>query len=275
MPTFDIWFRGALDAVDNTALYKLYGDETTAGTFAELVASQPATSPFTPVSAAIAGAIGASPTVDRQVNLPSASFAAGEIIQIDRESIKLGAEGTDIFTNCIRAWGSGNIPQAHAQGAIAYKMHEKFTRTYAWPTSPYIRRMVRYKIARIVGSEESVVSWAAIYNHPKPPGIDWCTVWGTIYDYLAAAGTAVDGVLDVSGHGGFLTSLGDMLKDHDPEADTNLDGYFYAYVPRGVSFVEKPTIKLQMPVGGTTYERTLTVVPDQDFCHWWQCSSAA
>lgn len=261
-----IRFRGALDA-DSDTDYQLFADKTTPGTFAQVGTDQDATSPFAPVSTTLNGAL--TDTATTVTLTDGAAFAEGDIVMVGREPILLGAQATNIFTNCVRGWGGVAVPVAHPTLTPVYKMHESFT-------DPAVnfgsRHVIRYQVRRKQGAEVSVVTEVLMVQPSPPDTSDWCMVWGVMQDWSDDPQDVLNGIFTIGDVGAFIVATGETNIKQNETFQSDPDGYFEIQVPRSIALLGGGTLEITIPSTGATYTRNITTVPDADSCHWARCS---
>src|SRR6185503_8511864 len=171
MPDVTLRWVGALDAVDATTKYKIQSDEAASGTFVDVVASQDATTPFAPVTTTLSGAID-----DDDVALTfasAASYSNGDYVFLDKEMVLLAGKSSNTFATCTRGVG-GTIRVSHLSGVTIYKAHESYTDTTVNYGTRYV---VRYRVLRVQGSNNSVAAEIVAVNPPLPRSTSFCTLW--------------------------------------------------------------------------------------------------
>lgn len=253
----DLIWVAALDA-DASTDYKIESDEDTSGTFAELAAS-PLNSTnrgdgsYVPYQTTLNGDITASAT---SLTLTDANnFANGDYIAIDKELILLAGKSGNAFSGCTRGAG-GTIPQAHEDTTAVYAAHESHTDS---PTYASERYVIRYRITRVQGSDESIAAEAIGVSPPLPPTSNLITLWGIVEDIQGNPEASIVARLAISDADDYGQDTGETILKTTEQASTDADGFWYFFVRRDVA-----------RVGGGTYTLTLnnqnfTIVslPDQ------------
>lgn len=242
---------GALDAVDATTKYKITTDKTTSGTFATLVASQDATTPFAPVSTTLNGTITATATV--VILTSGASFAAGEYVVIDKEMIKLGTKSTNTFGDatlpCTRGIG-GTVPQAHTTGVTVYKAHESYTDA-AVDFVTLVRNVIRYRVIRVQGSSEAVAAEITAIYSTAPPTNNLCAVWGIAQDMQGNPKSGIIVQATIGEADNYHPDTGEVIYAETETDTTDDDGYWQILLPKDAYRIGGGTITITIDPQGT------------------------
>lgn len=252
-----IRFAGATDADSSTA-YRLQSDETTAGTFATVTASQAATSPYAPVNTTLNGALTAAATT--VVLTSGASFSQGDYVVVNGEMIVLGAKSTHTFTGCTRGYG-GTVPVAHADASAVYKAHESFSVTPTWNSG---RKVIRYRIIRIQGSDLSIASEVTLANPPSPPDDDHITIYGVLESEAGAPVASVTVRLTLSVNTAWGQRTGETQYYTTQSTTTGADGFFSFTARRDALRQDGGGYVLTIDPSGKNQSFTIESVPDQD-----------
>lgn len=264
MPTVTLRWRGSTDAVSGDA-YKIETDLSVSGTFATLVASQAATSPYDPNATTLSGALTASAT---SLTLADATdFVDGDYILVDREMILLAGKSGSTFSGVTRGVG-GTLPIAHADGATVYEAHE----SYSWSPSFGSRNLFRARIIFIDASEsnaESVAAEVAVISPTAPPTNNLVTVFGILTDSQGGPVSGATVQIVLSEGGAYSQDSGETLRVETESTTTDADGYWELYTPPTAAFQGAVTRTLTVDVGGSSPEvATLGTVPEVTSIHY-------
>lgn len=249
----------ALDADVDTE-YLIESDKGASGIFVE-VDTVPATERaassgiYTPFQTTLSPAIDAEDT-DLTLS-PATNFAEGNVIVIDREPIRLGPKPATPFTNCERGIG-GAIPKAHSNNAVAYKAHESYVDTVDFGS----RRVIRYRVKRVQGSDVSIAAEILAINPPEPPSTDFCTVYTIIQSIQNAPRSGVPLQLTIGDQDNYIPT-GELIEQTAETALTDLDGFGYFFVPKSIARQGGDEIRFTINPG-TSKELSvvLTDIPD-------------
>lgn len=253
MPDVVLRWRGALDADSNTD-YKIQADKTTPGTFADVI-TQDATAPYAPIASMLNGAL--TSTATTIIVADGTNFNTSDYVTIGREMIQLGTKSTHTFTGSTRGLGS-TIPVAHANLDPVYVAHESYTDL---AVNFGTRKIIRYHIIRVQGSNQSVVSEVIAVNPPIPSTTDMCVVWGILQDLTGDVQPSVPVTMVITGASDFLTGTAENIQDTEETTTTDADGFFSFEVPRSAS--RSANTPITITAAGKTW--TLAQVPDQNF----------
>lgn len=181
---------------------------------------------YTPYQTTLSGAISAG---DLALSMASGTnFADGEYIVIDREMILLGGKSTNDFSSLGRGQGTTR-DRDHSDGATIYKAHETYT--HAGVTAFASRKVIRYHIIRVQGSEESLAREILAVQPQLSSTVEFCAVWHVFQD---AQGTPQSGVpvemeilrkdlFDPGTLEGYYRDIESTITDDD--------GYFQFFLP--------------------------------------------
>lgn len=251
-----IRFAGATDADINTD-YRLDGDQATAGTFVT-VSTQDATSPYAPVNTTLNGALSAAATT--VILTDGASFSQGDYVMINGEMIVLGTKSTHTFTGCTRGYG-GTVPVAHVTLLAVYKAHESFSVTPTWNSG---RKVIRYRIIRIQGSDTSIASEVTLFNPASPPDDDHITIYGVLESEAGAPVASVTVRLTLSVNTAWGQRTGEVQYYTTQSTTSGADGYFAFTARRDALRQDGGAYVLTIDPSGKNQSFTIDTVPDQD-----------
>ncbi|HEX5733369.1 MAG TPA: hypothetical protein VF131_11095 [Blastocatellia bacterium] len=231
MPDVTLRWVAASNA-DASTDYRIEADKVTPGTFATVVtrdATDRGDGSFTASSTTLTGTI---PATDTSLTFMSITgFNAGDIVLIDREMIKLGTPANKTFNGCTRGIG-GTIPATHADGSIIYKAHETYVDTNVNFGS---RKVIRYRIKRVQGSDEAVGVELVMVNPPEPPFTNMCTVWGVLEDIWGTPQSGMPVKLTIDDEDNYGLDTGETVIKNQAETVTDEDGFFSFQVRRDVA----------------------------------------
>lgn len=265
MPDINLIWAAATNASAATS-YKIQSDLAASGTFVTITtqsASNRGDGSYSPYSTTLNGMV---PQGDTAVTLTDATnFAEGDyiIIQSDyaREMVLLGSKSGATFSNCTRGIGA-TVPQEHESGAIVYQAHESYLDSAVNFGS---RHVVRYRVIRVQGTDESVAAdLPAIYPTP-PPTNNLTTLWGIIQDIQGNPKADVAISLTIDEADDFHTDSGEFLYKEAETTTTDADGYFELIIPRNAAHGGSGVFTLSIDPGNsgsTTW--TINNVPNQD-----------
>lgn len=260
MPDITLRWVAATDANVNTD-YKIEADKTNSGTF-ETVATQNSTKGddegFTPTTTTLSNSLTNTDTTIILAN--ETNFGGGDYILAGREMIILGNRNIDTYTDCIRGVG-GTIPAPHDSGSTVYEAHESYTDLNVSFGS---RRVIRYRIKRLQGSDESIGAEVVVVNPPEPTYTSLCSVWGIMEDISGTPQSGMTVKLTVSDGDNFGLDTGESIRKADVTTTTDADGFFSFYVRRDVARGGGDPITLTIDPGGPSeLVWAITNVPDQ------------
>lgn len=228
MPDVALFWVAPADADANTD-YRIESDKGTSGTFIE-VSTEDATDrgdgSYAPYATTLNGALSATAV---SITLTDATnFADGDYAMINREIVYLDGKSGNTFATCLRGVG-GTLPVAHDTGAAVKAAHETYVDSAVDFGS---RSVIRYKVIRIQGANESVAGELIAVYPPPPPYSNLVTLYGVLEDIQGnpQSGIAVTLVLNDTDNFGIDTGEG-ILKQ--TETDTSdADGFFHFFVRR-------------------------------------------
>ncbi len=257
MATVNLQWAAALDADVNTD-YKIESDEITSGTFAELAASplnstDRGDASYVPYETTLNGAITAT---DTDLTLADGTnFANGDYIVVDKEMILLAGKSGSAFSGCTRGAG-GTIPQAHLDTTAVYAAHESHTDSPTYAASRYV---IRYRITRVQGSDESVAAEAIGASPPLPPTSNLITLWGIVEDIQGNPEETITVQLVINEADDYGQDTGESIMKMTESTQTDADGFFYFYVRRDVAHVGGGVFTLTI----NNQAFTIASLPDQ------------
>lgn len=228
MPDVILRWVPPADADVNTD-YRIEADTATSGTFAT-VATQGSTDrgdgSYTPYTSTLNGALTATAV---SITLADATnFANGDYVQIDKEIVLLGGKSGNTFAACARGVG-GTLPVAHDNGAAAKAAHETYTDS---AVDFGARKVIRYKVIRIQGSDESVATELIAVHPPPPPFSNLVTLYGIMEDIQGNPQSGLDVTLVLNDTDNFGIDTSEGIVKQNETATTDADGFFYFFVRR-------------------------------------------
>ncbi|MFZ1397136.1 MAG: hypothetical protein WAS33_09585, partial [Candidatus Promineifilaceae bacterium] len=185
----------------------------------------------------------------------ASNFANGDHIVIDKELILLAGKSSNTFTGVTRGAG-GTIPQAHDDTTAVYAAHETHTDSPTYAASRYV---IRYRITRVQGSDESIAAEAMGVSPPLPPTNNLITLWGIVEDIQGNPAQGIAAKLVISDADDYGQDTGETILKSNETASTDADGFFYFYVRRDVARVGGGTYTLTV----NNQNFTITSLPDQ------------
>lgn len=261
MPDVTLRWVAALDADVDTD-YRVDGDQGTVGTFIT-VATRNSTNrgdgSYEPFTTTLNGALA---VADTTVVLTSGTdFDAGDFVVVDGETILLGTKSTNTFSGCTRGVG-GSVPAAHDSGTAVYAAHESYTFTPTWNAE---RHVIRYRIVRVQGSDESIAAEFTAINPPAPPDSAYCTVYGVEVDSEGGPLADVDVSMVVNETDGYQHDTGEKtVKGSAQPATSGEDGFWSFACLRTKVTGGAVTYTITVGAGGDVNTWLVDVVPDAD-----------
>lgn len=255
MPTATLRWVAASSAVV-TSDYKIYTDETAAGSFVlkdTVNATDRGDGAYAPFSTTLNGALTATDTTI--VLTSGTNFAAASYVVIDKEMILLGSKSTNTFTGCTRGIG-GSVPRAHSNGATVYAAHESSSQSITFNSNRYV---VRARIAHLLGSDESIPVEVLIINPPNPPDTAFITLYGIRETEAGGIQTGETATLTVTSEDPYGQDSGESVHNSAQVYAILTDGFFYFFVRRDAAVVGRSAVTLS--VGSVTW--AVTTLPDQ------------
>lgn len=244
-------WAGAADA-DATTDYRIESDEAASGVYVA-VATQDAAAPYAPVTTTLALSLSETATTVELAD--GTDFAADSYINVGREMIKLGVKDTDTYSDCTRGV-AGTLPAAHSLGAAVTAAHESYTDSPDFGS----RHVIRYKVIRTQGLQESIAALAVAVYPGAPPDTAHCTVYGILVDSQGDIKSGVPVQLSVAAAGNYSIGAGFLHHRETESATTDNDGYFEFYLPKDAD-----------EEGDAGY--TITVAPDTTATLAWPIPS--
>ena len=222
----------AANNADASTDYKIEADKTTSGTFVTVItrdATDRGDGAYIPYATTLSNSLD---STDIAVILADATnFGSGDYILIDKELIVLGIKNIDTYTGCTRGV-SGTIPATHSNGATVTKAHETYTDTNVNFGN---RRVIRYRIKRVQGSDESVGAEIVIVNPPEPMYTNLCTVWGIMEDVTGTPQSGMAVKLTIDDEDNYGLDTGETVIKSMAQAVTDEDGFFAFQVRRDIA----------------------------------------
>lgn len=265
MPDINLIWAAAADATVATS-YKIQSDLAASGTFVTITtqsASNRGDGSYDPHETTLNGLVSVE---DTAITLTDATnFAEGDyiVIQSDyaREMVLLGSKSGATFSNCTRGIGA-TVPQEHESGAVVYQAHESYLDSAVNFGS---RHVIRYRVIRVQGSDESVAAELPAINPTLPPTNNLTTVWGILQDIQGNPKSGITISLAISEADNFHTDSGEFLYKEAETTTTDTDGYFELFIPRNAAHGGGGVFTLSIDAGGAGASSwSITSIPDQD-----------
>lgn len=252
-------WTAADDATVDTE-YRIVADAVTPGTYQQVAlasATDRGDGSYTPYATTLDGDVLANATT---LTLTSATnFAENDYVLVRFEVIKLGTKAGATFSSCLRAQ-AGTINRDHPTGSAVEHMHEAYTDSVTFTA----RQVVRYKISRVEGADESIPFEALAIKPTLPPDVTLCTVYGIVE---TMAGTPLPDVaitLAVTPNDSLDPSTGELIATVVQTTTTDADGYFEVFAPRNVARLNADDLTLT--IGDV--EWTIASVPDVPYVNF-------
>lgn len=228
MPDVILRWVAPADADVNTD-YRIESDKDTSGTFTT-VATQNSTDrgdgAYAPYASTLNGALSATAV---SITLTDATnFANGNYVQIDKEIVLLGGKSGNTFATCARGVG-GTLPMAHDDGTAVKAAHETYTDS---AVDFGARNVVRYKVVRVQGSNESVAAELIAVYPPVPPYSNLVTLYGIMEDIQGNPQSGLDVTLVLNDTDNFGVDTGEGIVKQTESDTTDADGFFHFFVRR-------------------------------------------
>lgn len=248
---------GALDA-DASTEYVIASDETTPGTFVTIT-TQPATSPYAPVSATLNGAI--TESTASLIMTDATNFSNGNYSSIDREMILLGGKSTNTFATNTRGINP-TIREAHSNLATIYKAHESYSASVTFATD---RHLIRFRITRKQGTDLSPVTEIFAFNPSAPPTSHHTVLFGVLRDTQGNPKSGKVVTAQLQDDASYDPGLGDLLYVENETDTTDVNGYWEIALMRNVDRNGGNDLYTIVIDSGGSSPKTYTdrVLPDQ------------
>lgn len=265
----NLFWAAALDAIVSTD-YKIQSDKAVSGVFSDLTtrdATDRGDGSYSPFQTTLNGALDQTQTT--VVLTSGTNFNQGDKIQINKEWILLGSKSGSTYTGSTRGIG-GSIPESHSNGATVYKGHEAYTDSAVDFTG---RSVIRYRIIRVQGTNQSVCAEVVAVNPPAPRSTSFTTLYGIEESTAGVPMPNIKIKLEMDDVDNIGAETGEHAIKETEESPSNTtssdtDGFWSFQVRRNTTWQGAPIFTLTIDVEGVPYTKAISQMPDQDAVHW-------
>lgn len=238
--------------------YEIQSDVATPNDYL-LLATRPATAPYTPVFTNLVGDI---PAYTKTLTMAdSSAFVNNDHICIDREAFNINGKSGAAFNNVFGGQYI-TIPQDHKNGAFIYRMHE----VYPIASVDFgTRHVVRYRIIAIISGDRLVAAEAVIALPTPPLTNDKCTMWGILDRWDGTPRGGVNVRMNIEPRG-FAPGLGETLDPDPRTAVSDISGYFQLTAHKDAA---KNGAVCTLTIDTITYP--IKRIPDVDSINYLEC----
>lgn len=225
MTTVTVRWVAATDADIDTD-YKIQSDEAAAGTFADITtqnSTDRGDGSYTPYSTTLNGALSESATSLTLTD--GTNFPNGAYIWVGRECILLAGKSSNSYSGCTRGV-AGTKPEAQSNGATIYRMHESYSDDVTFGS----RYVVRHRVIRIQGGDQSVAAEATSIKPPVPPQNNLCCLYGILKDPQGNVQNGISASLTISLNNNYVPSESEIILQTTETTTSDADGFFYFFV---------------------------------------------